>query len=99
LQNINGVCLPPEAECSDDSFFCINDLTDLLVKVIKVLLGLAGIVGVLILVLGGYWYMASAGNEETAEKGKKAIVNSIIGLVVIILAYTIVNIITNELTR
>ncbi len=95
----NGLCLPRDQVCTEDNFTCVDDLTDLIVKVVKVLLGLAGLVGVLFLIIGGYWYLASAGNEETAEKGKKTIINAIIGLVVIILAYTIVTIIANTLTK
>jgi threonine synthase len=40
-------------------------------------------------------YITSAGNEETAEKGRKTAVNAIIGIVIIILAYVIVNVVAN----
>ncbi len=55
----------------------------------------AGVVAVLFVMLGGFWYLTSAGNEETAEKGQKTLTNAIIGLVVIILAATIVRIVAN----
>jgi hypothetical protein len=50
------------------------------------------------LILGGYWYMAAGGNEEMSEKGKKTIINFVLGLVVIILAYTLVTVIASTLT-
>jgi hypothetical protein len=59
---------------------------------------LAGSIAVLFIMMGGFWYLTSGGNEETAEKGKKTLVNSIIGLVVIIMAYAIVRIITSLVT-
>lgn len=59
---------------------------------------LAGVVAILFIMLGGFWYLTSAGNEETAEKGQKTLTNAIIGLVVIILAATIVRIVANTVT-
>lgn len=75
------------------------DASSLIVYVLKMLFGFAGIVAVVSIVLGGFWYLASAGNEELAEKGKKTLINSVIGLVVIILAETVVTIIGNTLTK
>ena len=57
--------------------------------------GVSRVVAVLFIMLGGFWYLTSAGNEESAEKGQKTLTNAIIGLVVIILAATIVRIIAN----
>jgi len=61
------------------------------------LLGFAGIVSVVFLMIGGFFYVTSAGNEEQAEKGRKILINSVIGLVVIILATAIVRIISGVL--
>ena len=63
--------------------------------VIRILLYLAGAVAVLFVIIGGYQYMTSGGNEETAEKGRKTLINAIIGIVIIILSYVIVNVIVN----
>lgn len=93
----NGVCLPADQKCTTG--ICANStLSGLLINVIKLLLGLAGIIAVVVLIVGGFWYITSAGNEEQAEKGKKAIINAVIGLVVVILAYAIVAIISNTLS-
>lgn len=59
----------------------------------------AGTVSVLFLILGGFWYLTSAGNEEQSEKGKKTIINSVIGLIVIIMATVIVKIVSGVLTQ
>ena len=55
----------------------------------------AGAIAVVFIIIGGYQYIASGGNEETAEKGKKTLVNAIIGIVVIVLAYAIINVLVN----
>jgi hypothetical protein len=72
--------------------------TQLILAVINFALGLSGVVTILFLVVGGFWYITSAGNEEQTEKGKKTIINAIIGLIVIILSYTIVRIVGTTLT-
>ena len=65
--------------------------------VINWALYLAGAIAVIFVILGGYRYVTSAGNEEAATKGRKTIVNALIGLVFIILAYVIVNAVANFL--
>ena len=63
--------------------------------VINWLLGIAFAVAVLFLIIGGFWYITSAGNEEQAEKGKSTAVNAIIGIVIIILSYVIISVVSN----
>ncbi len=72
--------------------------TDLANRIINILMTLAAIIAVGALMLGGFWYLTAAGNEEQSEKGRKAIMSSVIGLVVIIMAFAIVKITVNLLT-
>lgn len=64
---------------------------------INVFLAVVGLIAVAFLIYGGFRYMTSAGNEETAEEAKRIIQNAIIGLVVIILSYIIIAVIANAL--
>jgi type IV secretory pathway VirB2 component (pilin) len=73
-------------------------LSQFILTLIKILLTFAGAIAVVMVVIGGYWYMAAGGNEELAEKGKNTILNFVIGLAIIIMAYTIVTIIASTLT-
>jgi hypothetical protein len=41
----------------------------------------------------------SVGNEESAEKGKGTVLNALIGIVIIILSYVIVNVVANLVTN
>jgi hypothetical protein len=70
-----------------------NDVNSLIRTVINWLLGIAFGVAVLFMIIGGFWYITAAGNEETAEKGKGTVINAIIGIVIIILSYVIVNVV------
>jgi hypothetical protein len=56
---------------------------------------LAGAVAVVFIIIGGYRYIVSAGSSDGAGAGKKTLINALIGLVIIILAYVIVNVVVN----
>ena len=75
-----------------------TSVNDLIKTVINWLLGIAFGIAVLFLIIGGFWYITSGGNEETAEKGKNTAINAIIGIVIIILSYVIVNVVANLVT-
>jgi len=66
---------------------------------INLALAIVGIIAVGFLIYGGFRYITSAGNDEVAGEAKKTILNSIIGLVVIILSYTIITVIINAIGR
>ncbi|MDR3642333.1 MAG: hypothetical protein P4L74_01740 [Candidatus Doudnabacteria bacterium] len=99
LVSVNGLCLPPNSSACNGGICASNSLTDLLTKIITLLLALAGVIAVLMLIVGGFWYITSAGNEEQSEKGKKAIVNSIIGVIVVLLSYAIITVISSVITK
>lgn len=67
---------------------------DIVTVLLRYLFAVSGTAAALFIILGGFWYMTSAGNEEQAEKGQKTITYAIIGLVVVIMSYTIVRITT-----
>lgn len=59
-------------------------------RVLQFILGFVGIIALGMLVYGGATMVANYGNDEAVEKAKKIIKNAIIGIIVIISAYTIV---------
>lgn len=67
------------------------------VWIIKQGLTYAGVVATLFIIYGGFLYLTAGGNEENSEKGKNILTNSAIGLVVIILASTIVRVIASTI--
>lgn len=76
-----------------------STVVDIILYAIRVLLYVAMAIDVFFIIIGGYQYITSAGNEERAGKGRKTLVNAIIGLVIIIMSYTIVSVVNNQLTR
>jgi len=58
--------------------------------VIDWILILAGAIAVIYLIYGGLLYITAGGDAEKATKGRTALINAIIGIVIIALAYLIV---------
>jgi len=64
-------------------------------KVMNIAFGLIGMVSVIFFMIGGFRYMTAGGNEEQAATGKKTALYAVVGLVVVILAIAIVNVVVN----
>lgn len=78
--------------------FAANSFGAIIMFIISnILLPLVGIISVLFLIIGGFQYVTSRGNEEQAETAKKTLANAIIGLIVVVLSYIIVTIVINAL--
>lgn len=67
------------------------DLPALLAAITNWVLGIIGAVILLVIIYGGVLYAISAGNEERQTAAKKTITYAVVGLVVIILAWVIIN--------
>jgi hypothetical protein len=61
--------------------------------IVNVILSLLGIIFVVLMIVGGFHWMTAGGNEEAVKKAQSRIKNAIIGLVVVVSAYAIWNII------
>ena len=70
------------------------DLVHIAVRVLQMLLGFAPLLSLMMMILGGFMWMASGGDEERLEKAKKTISSSVVGLVVILLAWAAVSFVT-----
>ena len=72
---------------------------NIIVDIINSALGLLGILAVVMIILGGFLIMLSGSNEERRQKGFRTLVNAIIGLILILSSYAIVNFILNSLVE
>lgn len=70
----------------------------LIARVITYVLGLVGSLALLMFIYGGIIWMTSSGAQEKVKKGKDIIVWSVIGLVVIFMAYIAVRFIIEGLS-
>lgn len=74
-----------------------NSVPALLNNLIRWILGLVGFIALLSLIWGGVMYIISFGSEAGIKKAKTIIIWSIVGLVVILLAFFIVRTVANIL--
>lgn len=57
--------------------------------ILNIIYFVVGATAVIMLIVGGLMYVVSAGNQETAKKAKGIITSSVIGLIIVLLAFTI----------
>ena len=72
-------------------------IEDIVYKIINILLGFAFAVALLFIIIGGYQFLIAGASPSLAEQGKKTLTNAIIGIVIIVLSYTLISIIYREL--
>ena len=63
----------------------------LITKLINVMLFIIGVLSVIMIIYGGIIYVISAGDSGRVSKAKNTIMYAIVGLIVALLAYAIVN--------
>lgn len=74
-----------------------DNLMETLATVINVAIGLIGFAAVVMIIYGGFQYTISAGDAGKVKKAKDTIMYGVIGLVVALLAFAIVNFILNNI--
>ncbi|MFA5061572.1 MAG: pilin [Patescibacteria group bacterium] len=65
--------------------------------IISIVLGLVGMIFLALTVYAGFLWMTAAGDEEPITKAKKILTTSVIGLVIVLAAYSITYFVTNYL--
>jgi hypothetical protein len=75
-----------------------TDIRLVVAKIIRVALGLLGVVALALILYGGFLWMTAGGNEEQIGSAKKFLLNTAIGLAIILSAYAIVSFVISKLT-
>lgn len=60
-------------------------------NILSVVFTLVGVIAVVMIVVGGIFYIISQGNADKIQKAKSTILYGIVGLIVTLLAFAIVN--------
>lgn len=76
-----------------------KDIRDTIAAIIKTVMGLLGIVAVVIVLIGGFYWMTAGGDEGRVETGKKWIFSGIIGLAIILSAYALTSFVFDSLLQ
>lgn len=75
------------------NFTGTDDFKTLVENILKWVLSMAGGVALLMIIYGGIIYISSTGDQQKADQGKKIITWTIMGLLVILLSYSIIAVI------
>ena len=95
----NGICPPGSknpgaaniAACNIDSAHNNDDLISDTNKIINVVLGVLGVVAVGVVIYGGFLFLTAQGDPGRIKKGKDSITWGIIGLIIALLSWSIIN--------
>ncbi len=71
------------------------DVNNVIQTIITILIWLVGVLAVIMIIYGGILYTTSGGDPAKIKKGKDTIVYGIVGLIIAILAFVIVNFVIN----
>lgn len=102
----NGLCTGANLEFTDaptdqcisagnDATTQINNIIHTIVNLLSVIVG---VVAVIMIIVGGFRYITSGGNDASVTSAKNTILYAIIGLVVVALAQLIVRFVLGRLT-
>lgn len=76
----------------DDGDISLRDfITVVVINVVEIILQLVAYAAAIMLVIGGFRYITSTGDQNSMTSAKKTITNSIIGLIISLLSVAIVN--------
>lgn len=68
-----------------------DSFTDIMKNIINTILFVLGIVAVIMIIIGGIRYVTSNGNAQQVNSAKDTVLYAVIGLIIAIMAYAIVN--------
>lgn len=74
-----------------------TDLRGTVIQIINAVIGILAVVCVIVMIVGGVNYMTSNGDAGKVKKGKDTILYGVIGLVVCVLAFAIVNFVIDSI--
>ena len=67
------------------------DLFEIIRNLLSATFGVTGIVAVIMIIIGGFYYMTSQGEPQRVQRGKNTILYGIIGMIIVLSAFAIVN--------
>lgn len=76
----------------------LNDIFSTGAAIVSFLLGASFLVSITFIVIGGIRMIFSAGNPKLIETGKQTLFNAILGLIIVLAAYLIINVVLTKLS-
>lgn len=87
---------------SDDQYCCgnyqLDDFVKIAIKISAWILSITGSLALLFFIYGGFMFLISAGSSERVQKAKQIIIGAVIGVVIVLTSFLIINFIITSLT-
>lgn len=74
-----------------------RDIRQTIAQIINVFMGLLGTVAVVIILIGGFKWMTAGGNDEKVGEAKKLLLSGVVGLAIILAAFSITRFVVDSL--
>ena len=79
--------------------FTSTDLKQTVLNIVSFVLGLLGLIALIVILYGVFSLATSGGNEDKTDTAKRLISSAVIGLVVVLLSWAIVNFVLKTTTQ
>lgn len=108
ISMMSGISLAANSELTDDSCQAIKaiggecgksegSIGDLMQRIVNALLFLIGGVSVIMIIIGGVRFVVSSGDQQAAANARNTVLYAVIGLIVAVSAYGIINFVLGRL--
>src|SRR3989344_3620757 len=77
--------------------FSSQDIKTTIENIVRIVVGFLGIITIIIILVGGFKWLASGGSEDKIAEAKKLISAGVVGLVVVLAAYAHATFVINSL--
>lgn len=97
-----GVCIPAgqtDTEITIGGKVKFTDLGDYIRTIYTWMVGIGGLVAVILIIVGGFIYMTSAGSPDRVKAAKERISHALLGLLLLLGSYTLLYTINPDLVR
>ena len=88
---IKDQVLPTTSSTYGPAAYTKEDMAQMITNFANMMVVPASSVALIFAIYGGFIYLTSAGNQEKTDSGKKTLTWAVIGLILIIISYSVVN--------
>lgn len=75
----------------------LTGVNGVIFRVARIVASVAGIIAIIMIIVSGFKYMTSGGDSQKAAESRRVIIGAVIGLVIIVLAQTIITFVVRRL--
>lgn len=86
----------PGGSCTSDAVQRVNNIIR---HIVNILSAIVGVVAVIMIIIGGFRYITSGGNDTSITSAKNTILYAIIGLIIVALAQVLVHFVLRNIAN